>query len=71
MSDSIPVSAAREIADRYGRSIVLVIAFDPASGHLDCASYSRSGLDKGRAAGIALAVVQAVREETDEPGERP
>jgi len=47
---AIPVSEAREIAEKYGKDQVLIFAWDKESGYMHCTTYGKSSEDKMQAA---------------------
>lgn len=56
----VPVAAAKELADRYAKDLVVVAAGDHAFGKLHFTTWGRSAADKAAAAGLADEVARAV-----------
>lgn len=46
----VPVFVAKDIAEKYGKSIVIINSFDPVSGLLHTTTYGKSFVDKEWAA---------------------
>jgi hypothetical protein len=56
----IPVAAAKELADRYAKDLVLVAAGDHAFGKLHFTTWGRAAADKATAAGLADELARVV-----------
>lgn len=48
----VPVEVAREIAGRFGKSMVVILAYDPAHQLTHTTTYGQSALEKERAADV-------------------
>lgn len=56
----IPVEAAREIAAKYDKTMVVVLAWDPVHRLTHATSYGVSAFEKEQAAGVADICTEAI-----------
>lgn len=56
----VPVAEAKQIAERYDKSIVVIAAWDPVFGLLHTTTYGVSANDKDHAADAGVIVARAL-----------